>query len=239
MSRLAILTIAATALAGFAHTAHAQTPTAAPPVVVTRGQALVKRAPDQAWLSVATETRDVRADEARRRSAEAATAVQAALKGTGLAADAIRTTGFSLTPDMEWNNGRGTVKGYIVRNQIDVRVDDLSKLGSVIDAANATKSTTLTITGPRFALKDQDAAEAEALRAAVEAAMSRAQAIAAGAKRALGSVIRIDDQGGPGLPPPQPMFRMAAAGQAADVQTPITPGEIEVRAEVSVTVELR
>jgi uncharacterized protein YggE len=239
MSRLTVLTIATAAIAGLAHTADAQTPTVSPPVVVTRGEAVVKRAPDQAWLSVATETRDVRADEARRRSAEAATAVQAALKSTGLAADAIRTTGFSLAPDMEWNNGRGTVKGYIVRNQIDVRVDDLSKLGSVIDAANATKSTALTITGPRFALKDQDAAEAEALRAAVEAAMSRAQAIAAGAKRALGSVIRIDDQGGPRLPPPQPMFRMAAAGQAADVQTPITPGEIEVRAEVSVTVELR
>jgi uncharacterized protein YggE len=239
MSRFTLLTIAAALLVGGATSASAQTPAASPPVIVTRGEAVVKRAPDQAWLSVATETRDLRAEEARRKSAEAATAVQAALKGPGLAADAIRTTGFSLAPDMEWNNGRGTVKGYIVRNQIDVRVDDLSKLGAVIDAANATKNTTLTITGPRFALKDQDAADAEALRAAVQSAMARAQAMAAGAKRTLGNIVHIEDQGGPRLPQPQPMFRMAAAGQAADVQTPITPGEIEVRAEVSVTVELR
>ena len=165
--------------------------------------------------------------------------MQAALKGTGLAADAIRTTGYSLAPEMEWNNGRGTVKGYLVRNQIEVRVDDLAKLGAVIDAANATKSTTLTITGPRFALKDQDAAEAEALTAAVHAAMARAQAMDAGAKRTLGNIIRVEDQSSSRLPQPQPMFRMAAAGQDNNVQTPITPGEIEVRAEVSVTVELR
>ena len=67
---------------------------------------------------------------------------------------------------MEWNNGRGTVKGYVVRNEVEVRIDDLSRLGRVIDAANATKNTTLTIVGPRFALKDQQAAEAEALRLA-------------------------------------------------------------------------
>ncbi len=239
MSRLTLLVAAAALLAAGAHSASAQTPAPSTPLIVTHGEASVKRAPDQAWLTVSTETRDLRAEDARRKSAEATTAVQAALKGTGLAADAIRTTGYTLTPDMEWNNGRGTMKGYIVRNQVEVRVDDLSKLGTVIDAANATKSTTLTITGPRFALKDQDAAEAEALRAAVQSALSRAQSMAAGAKRTLGTIVRIEDQSGPRLPQPQPMFRMAAAGQDNVVQTPITPGEIEVRAEVSVTVELR
>lgn len=237
MSRLVVF-LAAAALACGASVAGAQTP-ASSPVVVTRGEAIVKRAPDQAWLTVATETRDVRAEDARRKSAEATTAVQAALKGTGLAADAIRTTGYSLTPEMDWNNGRGTVKGYLVRNQVEVRVDDLARLGAVIDAANATKSTALTISGPRFALKQQDEAEAEALRAAVQAAMTRAQAMAAGARRTLGNIVRVEDQSGSRLPQPQPMFRMAAAAGQDNPQTPITPGEIEVRAEVSVTVELR
>ncbi|MEO8484440.1 MAG: SIMPL domain-containing protein [Acidobacteriota bacterium] len=237
MFRLPVL-FAAAALACSAYPARAQTP-ASPPVIVTRGEASVKRAPDQAWLTVATETRDVRAEEARRKSAEATTAVQAALKATGLAADAIRTTGYTLAPETEWNNGRSTVKGYLVRNQIEVRVDDLAKLGAVIDAANATKSTALTISGPRFGLKDQDAAEADALRAAVQGAMARAQAMAGGARRTLGNIVRIEDQSSSRLPQPQPMFRMAAAAQGAPVETPITPGEIEVRAEVSVTVELK
>ena len=206
-------------------------------VVVAQGEATVKRAPDQAWLPVATETREVKAEDARLERAAGMTAVQAALRRAGVPADAIRTTSYYLTPEMDWNNGRGTVKGYLVRNQIDVRVDTLDRLGEVIDAANATKTAALTISGPRFALKDQPAAETEALRLAVEAAMTRAQAMASGAKRSLGEIVRIEEPGASRAPSPQPLMRMAAAADA--VQTPITPGDIEVRVEVTVTVALR
>lgn len=122
------------------------------------------------------------------------TAVQAALSATGLSADAIQTTGYSLSPDMEWKNGRSTVKGYIVRNQIEVRVDNLDQLSDVIDAANANRSTTLTISGPRFALKNQQVTETEALRLAAQAALMRAQAIASGAGRMLGRITRIEEE---------------------------------------------
>lgn len=217
--------------------AFAQTPLA-PPVVVTQGEAVVKRAPDRAWLTIATETREARAADARRRSAEGMTAVQNALRGSGLAADAIRTTSFVLAPEMEWVNGRGTLRGYIVRNQIEVRVDDLDRLGEVIDAANSSRNTTVTVTGPRFGLKDDASAQAEALRLAVLSAMARAQAMAAGARRTLGTVLRIEEHGGE-MPGPQPMLMRNMAVQADGPATPITPGEIEVRASVTLTVELR
>jgi uncharacterized protein YggE len=233
--------LAALVIAAFAASAvpmSAQTP-AAPPVVVTQGEATVKRAPDRAWLTVATETRDSRAAEARRKSAEAMTDVQNALRGAGLAADAIRTTAFSLMPELEWANGRSTMRGYLVRNQIEVRVDSLDRLGEVIDAANSARSTTITVTGPRLGLKDEASAESEALRLAVAAAMSRAQAMAAGAKRTLGIVLRIEEHGRDMMPPPQPVMMRNMAAQAGAVETPIAPGEIEVRAQVTVTVELR
>jgi uncharacterized protein YggE len=208
-----------------------------PPSVVAMGEATVQRAPDRAWLSIAVETRDPRADQARQRGAQAMTDVQAALKATGLAADAIRTTGFSLMPDLEWNNGRSTMRGYIVRNQIDVRVDDLDKLGDVIDAANASKNGAITVTGPTFGLRDQQAAEIDALRQAVGAAMARAQAMAEGAHRTLGAVLRITDEQRPPTPP-RPIAMMAQSGERS-APTPITPGEIEIHSQVTVTVELR
>lgn len=234
MTRILLLVCAV--LAGTVAGASAQT--SALPVVVTQGEALIKRAPDRAWLTVATETRDAQAAEARRISAEAMTAVQAALKATGLAADAIRTTGYSLAPDMEWKSGRGVIKGYIVRNQIEVRVDDLDRLSDVIDAANTSRATSLSIMGPRFALKEEASVQAEALRAAVSAAMVRARAMAQGAGRSLGAITRIEEHnlGGPSLPPQPMMMRMAAAEATP---TPIEPGEIEVRALVTLTVELR
>jgi len=215
---------------------HAYAQSASGPVVVTQGEASIKRAPDRAWLTVATETRDAQAERARALSAEGMTALQGALKKVGLADDAIRTTGYSLVPEMDWKGGRGVVRGYVVRNQVEVRIDDLDRLSAVIDAATTSRATTLSITGPRFSLKDEASAQSEALRMAVGSAMARARAIAQGAGRTLGSITRIEDQNLGGSQPQPVMMRMAAADAAP---TPIQPGEIEVRAMVIVTVELR
>lgn len=209
------------------------------PVVVTQGEATLKRAPDRAWLTIATDTRDPKAPEARRLSAESMTALQASLKGIGLPEDAIRTTGYSLVPDMEWKGGRGIVRGYVVHNQIEVRIDDLDKLSEVIDTVNTSRGTTVSVSGPRFTLKDSASVQAEALRMAVAAAIERARAMASGAGRTAGPVVRIEEHNLGSPMPPQPVMRMSAAVQSESVPTPIQPGELEIRALVTVTVELR
>ena len=231
------LTIAACLLLATAAAVSAQTPAPAPHVIVTKGTATLKRPADRAWLTVATEARDANAATARTRNAEAMSAVQAALKRVGLPSDAIRTLGVSVSPEFDYNNGRSTLRGYVARNQIEVRVDDLDRLAEVIDAVNAPKTIAVSVNGPRFDLKDERATRNEALRAAVEDALSKAQAIAAGAKRSLGPIVRIDDSSTTGTPPPMPMMRMSAAA-AADTATPVTPGDIEVEARVTVTVEM-
>lgn len=207
------------------------------PVIVTRGEAIVKRAPDQAWVSIAAETRAQTPSEAQRLAAEAMTSVQAALKAAAIAADAIRTTGYSLQPDMEYQSGRSRVRGYIARNQIDVRVDALDRLGVVIDAAGQSGATT--IAGIRFDLKNRRAVEQEALKLAVEDAMGRAKALAAGAAATLGPIVRIDE--GIAERPPMPYMAMRAdtASAAQAPPTPVTPGDLEIHAQVTLTVGIK
>jgi hypothetical protein len=239
MNRVVLLAAVASLLA--VTPAMAQMPGMAPPVpsIVTQGEATLKRAPDRAWITVSTEARDPQAAAARSRNAEAMTAVQAALKSAGVAADAIRTTQVSVTPEFQWNNGKSTLRGYVARNQIEVRVDDLDKLSDILDAANSPKNVALSVNGPRFDLKNERAVQSEALSAAVQDALQRAQAIATGAKRSLGPIIRIEDQN-TGMMPKQPIpMMMARAEAASDVSTPITPGEIEIHAQVMLTVEMR
>ena len=208
-----------------------------PPVIVTRGEAVVKRAPDQAWVSIAAESRAATSAQAQQANADAMRAVQAALAKTGLPADAIRTTGYSLQPDMEYTNGRSRVRGYIARNAIEVRVDDMQKLSAVIDAAGQSGATNMS--GLRFDLKDRTNVEREALRLAVQDAMARARAIAAGANAQIGPIVRIDEQGG-FEPPPMPMYRTQTMAMAAEApQTPVTPGEVEIRAQVTLTVAVK
>jgi len=214
--------------------AGAQTTPAQPPAIVTRGEATVKRAPDQAWVSIAAETRASSPAEAQRLAAEAMTAVHSALTRASVPVEAVKTVGYSLQPDLEWNNGRSRVRGYIVRNQIEVRVDDLQRLGAVLDAAGASGATSMS--GLRFDLKERASVEREALRLAVQDAMARARAIASGAGATLGPILHIDEQRDVMRPQPYMAMRAEAAPAA---QTPISGGEIDITAQVTLTVAIR
>jgi hypothetical protein len=207
------------------------------PTITTPGEATIKRAPDRAWVVVATDAHAPKSDDARRLGAQAMTDVQTALKATGLAPDAIRTLALSVEPEMSYVDGRAKVNGYTARNQIEVRVDDLDKLPAVFDAASTPKNVTLSINGPRFDLKDRQAVEAEALAASVRNAMSRARAIATGANATLGAIIRIENDT-PSSASPMPVFRMQAAMAAPSESTPIAPGEIEIQARVNLTIAI-
>lgn len=217
--------------------------TAQPPAIVAQGESVVKAAPDQAWATVAVETRDTKAPEARRLAAVAMTSVMAALKTAGLPADAIKTVGFSLNPDYEYVSGRQRMRGFIVSNQVQVRIDDVAKVADVLDAVGGlalATSSTLTIANLRFDLKNRAQFERDALRLAVEDAMANAKAMAAGAAVTLGRIARIDQMGGsPKFQEmQQPMMAMAARDGGA-VSTPISPSEIEIRSAVMLTVEIK
>lgn len=229
---LALLLGVALAAPAAAQTADASGPS----VIVTEGRAVLKRAPDQAWVTIAAETRAQTPAEAQRLAAEAMTAVNAALSSAGIAATAVRTTGYSLRPDMQVQDGRQRVRGYIARNQVEVRVDDLSTLGGVIDAAGTSGATNMS--GLRFDLKDRTGVEREALRMAVEDAIGRANAMASGASQSIGRILRIDEhRGSPDMP--RPMMTMRADAGFAQVETPISPGEIEIAVSVTVTAAVR
>ena len=206
------------------------------PVIVTQGEATIKRAPDRAWLTVAAESRAPKPADAQRAAATAMTAAQQAIMSRGgVAADQIKTTNYSLQPDIDYSGGASRVRGYIARNEIEVRVDALEKLGEILDAAGSAGATS--IAGLRFDLKDRDTIEREALRQAVKNAMARAEAMAAGASRTLGPILRIEEQGGGGVTPvPYQTMMRVEGGQAA---TPVTPGQVDVRVHVTLTVSIR
>ncbi len=217
--------------------AYAQTSRPDVPVIVTSGDAEVKRAADRAWVRINAESRAKDPKEAQRLNTDAMTAVQQKLKSLNLGADAIRTTAFELRPEFDYNNGRQTLRGYVARNSIEVRVDDVTRVGEVLTAAVGSGATS--VGGLRFDIKDRKAAEQEALRLAVVTARARAEAAAAGAGMKIERVLRIEDQR-TNVPDPRPMMamRMSAEGSAA-ADVPVTPGDITIHAVVTLTVQIR
>jgi uncharacterized protein len=240
MSRLAI---AALLLLACSASAGAQVQAPGPgdgPVVVAQGEAVVRQAPDVAWVQVSVEARGIRPEEARERAATAMTAVMGTLK-QHVPPTAIRTSGYSIVPEMEYTQGASRLKGYIARNQLEVLVDDLAKLTSVMDASVTSGATS--ISSLRFDVKARPQIERDALRLAVQDAMARAQAIAAGASRTLGPIVRVQEQRVTGQGVRLTGFAGGGGGgrggQAVEASTPLNPGEIEIRAVVTLTVTLR
>ena len=215
--------------------AAAQT-TADVPVIVVSGEGIVKATPDQAWVRIGAESRSKNSKDAQQRNAELMTAVQQKLASLGIPKEAIKTVGLDLQLEFDYQNGKQTPRGYVARNTIEVRVDDLAKLGNVLDAVVGSGATT--IHGLRFDVKAREAIEQEALKIAVGSAMTKADAIAAGAKRGIDRILRIEETftGGDG---PRPMMERAVMMKMADTPTPIEAGEIEVRAQVRLTVAIK
>lgn len=203
------------------------------PVVVTTGHATIVAAPDRAFATVTAESRSRNSADAQKQNAEAMTAVLQKVQQAGVPKDAIRTIAYDLQPEFDYANGRQTFRSFVARNTVEVRLDNLDRIGAVIDAAATGGATS--IGGIRFDVRNRETFERDALRMAVADARARAEAAAAGAGRTIDRVVRIEEAGVPDYP--RPMLRMAAADQAAT--TPITPSSVEIQARVTLTASLR
>ena len=235
------LLVACCAVASAALRAQAQAPAPVPPgdpVIVAQGESILMLPPDRAYVQIGAEGRAARPADAQRLAAAAMTAVQAALKTQGIRADAIRTSAYTVQAQYDYAGGRQTFRDYLARNVIEVRVDDLGRLPDVIDTAGT--SGAAMVNSLRFDPKDRGAAELDALKRAVRDATERARAIAEGAGKTLGPILRLQEQRSSSA---SPVFRMSESvqgtGGAAGLRTPIEPGEIQVRAQVTLTAAIR
>jgi len=145
----------------------------------------------------------------------------------------VRTLSYGLDTEYEIVPTGRVPKDFVARNTIEVRIDDITKVGEIIDTVVRGGATN--VDGLRFDVADHDAMEREALRLAVADARARADAAAAGANRMVDKILRIEEsRAGPIIQP-----RLMTMARASENQTPIEPGVVEVRAHVTLTVSMR
>lgn len=214
----------------------AQTPGPASPTVVARGDGEVRAVPDMATIALGAEQTARTPKEAQAAVATAMTAVQQRLLAAGVPKTAVRTTAYDVQAQFDWANGRQTLRGYLARHAIEVRVDDVARVGELLDVAISAGGTS--VQGVRFDLKQRTLLEREALTKAVADARARAEAMAAGAGTAVSGIVRIEEGGLSGGLPEPVMLRMAAP-MAAEAAPPVAPGETVIRASVTLTAVLK
>jgi uncharacterized protein YggE len=213
----------------------AQSRDVAPDVVVANGEAVLKRAPDRAFVNVTVETRAKSPRDAQRLNAEAMTAVRERLTQARIPREAIRTLGYDLQQEFDFAGGKRTPRDFVARNTIEVQLDDIARVGELLDVVVQGGATA--VSGVRFDLQDREKAEREALRLAVTDGRARAEAAAAGAGRAVDRVVKVEDVRDGPITMARPM--MMAMKSADAPETPVEPGLIEIRARVTVTAAMK
>ncbi|WP_225767777.1 SIMPL domain-containing protein [Inquilinus sp. Marseille-Q2685] len=242
-SLLAAALLAAVAVpATIAATAPALAAEAAAQTLSLAGEGSASAVPDQATVTSGVTSEGKTAREAVDANSKAMGALIDAFKKAGIQPADLQTSGFSVQPRYT-NSGGGLsssggsdepprIDGYEVRNQVSVRIRDLTKLGAILDTAVEAGSNQ--IDGVNFGLADPTPVLDKAREAAVADARRKAELIAKAAGVKLGRIVTIVESGAD--QGPRPMIAAYAMEKAAAV--PIQAGESEFTARVTVTWEI-
>jgi uncharacterized protein YggE len=234
ISRLCLVAALAGALFGAAGGAQAADTNAIPRTISVNGQGEISGKPDQARLSAGVLTEAPTAAAALAGNTAAMNRVFAALRALGIPEAKIQTANFSVQPQYPPFRADGaqqrTIIGYQVSNQVSVIVDDLSKLGSALDALVASGANQLG--GVAFSIANPKPLAERARAAAVADAIAKARTLAAAAGVNLGPLLSIQEGGGIR---PVPVFAMQRALAAAPAPPPVAIGEESVLVDVTMT----
>ncbi|HYR83190.1 MAG TPA: SIMPL domain-containing protein [Terriglobia bacterium] len=233
MKRIALATLLAAATATHASAQRADSP---PPVLMVNGNAQIMAAPDQATVRLGIVRQATAAQVAQEQANAIGQEILNSITRLGVPAPQIQTSRLVLNPvyapRSPETRDAPRIVAYTASNIVSVRLDNLSLIGPVIDAG--LKAGANQLEGVQFGLRNDLPAREQALKQAVAEARSKAQVMADALRVALIEVIEVSE-GGVSFVPPQPyaLGRVMAA-QAADTATPVSPGEIEVHASVTV-----
>ena len=207
--------------------------------VMIVGDSIVQAQPDTAILTLSVVTQNRSAILAQQGNATKTDAVVRALKAVAGTGAEVKTSGYSVQPQRVYKeNQPPTITGYEVRNTVTVTTSDLTKVGSIIDAAAQAGSND--ISSIAFTLRQDRNAHDRALSEATLEAVAKARMIA----NALGGrVVRIVEVQEEGFQQRPPVLNFAYEGmtaglQKAGVATPIEVGSLEITSRVQVIAEV-
>ena len=203
------------------------------------GQGKVSVAPDVATLRLGIESQEARVAEAQTKAKAAMDEVMAALTEKGVADKDIQTRYFNIQKVTKWDRDREQeiVIGYRVTNLVTAKIRDMDKTGTIIDAVAKAGGDLTRIDSINFSVDDPSEYYGEAREKAMADAKAKAQQLAGLADVTLGKSTYISESS-----QAQPIYAYRgemAVSAPAPVETPISPGEVEISLSVQVVYAIK
>ena len=194
--------------------------------------------PDRATLRMSIVAREPTLDAAQKGAADVTKRVLKMTDRMDIARDHVDTTGASVRPEYRWNREKEVqeLRGYIAERQIAVKIDDLEKLGAVVEGA--VSAGVNQVSPPQLESSKRKETYRRALRAAAEDAKANAMELAGTLDARLGQVISINSGANaprPPMPHPVGARMMTAESDAAETYN---AADLSFNAIVTVVFEL-
>lgn len=210
-----------------------------PRTISVSGTGTVDATPDIARLSLAVQRRNASMQVARDDTVRVSKDFLALCKKLGIPENKIRTSGLTIQPEYRWDekNNQQVFTGYFVQRQLQVEINDLDKLGNVIEGA--IDAGVNEVSPPALDSSKAKELNRDALAAATADAKANAERIASSLGVKLGSVRTV--VAGGASPPPMPMQEMRVMAMAkadSSAGANYVPGEISFESRVDATFDV-
>ena len=203
--------------------------------VSARGE--VVTTPDLVMLNAGVESRADTVETARAQAAQGMDRMIQVLNGRGIQSADIQTRFFSISPDYVWDDMTREQKlvGYVVNNQVSVKIRDMDSVGVIIDDLATAGGDLVRINGVNFTVENPEALESQAREKAIEVLTAKARQFAQLMGVQLGPPISLTEGGG--FAPRGADFYAYSMSEAlatpAAPATSISGGELTVSVSVS------
>lgn len=205
-------------------------------VISVQGQAKVAAVPDIAVLNFGVQTgRQKTAQGAMETLSNKMNAVMEGVQSLGIEEKDITTENLWLNPSYDYYEGRRVDTGYEANQNLRVKVRDLTKLTTALDAVVSEGANQ--VGGVSFTIDDPDSLREQGRAEAIADAQKKAEVLAATLGKELGKM-KGYHEGGSSSPVPMPMMRMEAVGMGGGGGPPVPAGEQEMYVTVTLTYEL-
>lgn len=208
-------------------------------IVRANGSVTREVAPDTAFISVGVTTQGKTAEEARNANAKIVDNVITSLENMGISKEEIKTVGYNLYPQYsDAIKGKHIINGYSMTYSLNVKVQDLEKIGAVIDQMFAEGANNFN--GVTFTVSKRKELEREMLALAVKNAEEKAGVVAEAGGRTLGKLVAANIGSVGGMDYRDSNYETIALYKSAagSAPTKIMAGSLKVSVDVDVAFEL-
>ncbi len=188
--------------------------------ITIEGEGKVRGIPDIATVNLGftIEKKEVR--DAQKENSVTMNKIIAALKQLGIATDDMQTTEYSIYPQYDYLKDGQKLRGYVVKQNVTVKIRDLSKVSDVLDQAGTLGLNQ--VGGIQFTMDEPEVLRQSARVKALVNAKKKADELARIAGVRLGRVVSFSENASGGYPIPiyakSLMLEGVGGGAAPDIQ---------------------